>query len=165
VTVLSVTDFVVYPEEGLVGVVADADCSVYVKGQNLDHTDQMFLKFKLVNLRANLTLNTGLLSDIDPTIVPDRVSIFPQINATTVEWLTTTYSLIGPVNELLFTEVFNMLMQPMGDLFPLTNFEAQSSIVLSVPNLFWGTFSIRDLTVSYQKGYLMLGATPVFRIH
>lgn len=53
----------------------------------------------------------------------------------------------------------------MGDLYPLTNIEAQTSIVLSVPNLFWGVFSIRDLTVSYQKGYLMLGATPVFRIH
>jgi len=32
VTVNSVTDFVVYPEEGLVGIVADADCSLYVKG-------------------------------------------------------------------------------------------------------------------------------------
>ncbi len=58
-----------------------------------------------------------------------------------------------------------MLMQPMGDLYPLTNIEAETSIVLSVPNLFWGVFSIKDLTVSYQKGYLMLGATPVFRIH
>jgi hypothetical protein len=77
VTVVSVTDFVVYPEQGVVGLQADADCTVYVKGQNLDHTDQMFLKFKLVNLRANLTLDTGLLSDIDPLVIPDRVSIFP----------------------------------------------------------------------------------------
>ena len=62
VTVVSVTDFVVYPEQGVVGVKADADCTLYVKGQNLDHTDQMFLKFKLVNLRANLTLDIGLES-------------------------------------------------------------------------------------------------------
>lgn len=73
--------------------------------------------------------------------------------------------MIGPVNELLFTEVFNMLMQPMGDLFPVSNYEAQSSIVLAIPNLFWGTFSIKDLDIAYKKGYLMLGATPVFRPH
>jgi len=56
-------------------------------------------------------------------------------------------------------------MQPMGDLFPVSNYEAQSSIVLAIPNLFWGTFSIKDLDIAYKKGYLMLGATPVFRPH
>lgn len=83
----------------------------------------------------------------------------------TVDWLTTTYSVIGPVNELLFTTMFNMLMQPNANLFPLTNFEAQSSIVLSVPHLFWKTFYLKDYTISYCEGYIMIGATPVFRSH
>jgi len=118
----------------------------------------------MINLRANLTLDIGMVHDIYPDQT-NMVTVFPQINSTKVEWLHTTYSLIGEVNELLFTETFNLLMQPNADMFPVANYETQASIVLNIPNLFWHTFSLKDLAVEYKEGYVMLGATPVFRPH
>ena len=43
----------------------------------MDKTDQEFLRFNLDGLRANLTLNVGKLSDIDPDVTIDHVTVFP----------------------------------------------------------------------------------------
>lgn len=145
IDILQAGDFTIYPEESKANVKGRIKASVYVKGGNLDGSNQLFLTLNGDNASANFTIRQNL----DTGYEPPWNRIYLEARELNPGILTASDSRLAFVDIDLIWRGFRMLLQKNGNLFPAAKQAIYDTIAFSYPPVIKKLFSLVDWKMKY----------------
>lgn len=144
------------PEINQVEIWGSMTVKLWLRGGNLDGTDQLAVEWNITHAFVNGTLKEAT-APYFPEDQPRMTLLITEIRPMEV---VTTYSSFGYVNDLLIQQALNVYMQNNANLFQIAVAATQKQVSMTIGNKFKHFYSKDDWDFIVMEDCVNVGLTP-----